>query len=120
VDEPECVAITRDLFIVPVFEGGVTKNDGADARLVDFHAFNAVGGDCALRDGVFLQNLQAGRMGRRSPRSSCWPGRTMRGHNGRAGKEACLPRALPRGVQADAGAQCPPAILRACAPVGTG
>ena len=35
-------------------------------------------------------------------------------------KEACLPRAIPRGVQADAGAQCPPAILRACAPVGMG
>jgi len=31
-----------------------------------------------------------------------------REHNGRAGKEACLPRAIPRGVQADAGAQCPP------------
>ena len=29
-----------------------------------------------------------------------------------------MPRAIPRGVQADAGAQCPPAILRACAPVG--
>ena len=62
----------------------------------------------AKREAGLSPAVQAGRLGRRPPRSSCWPGRTTREHNGRAGKEACLPRAIPRGVQADAGAQCPP------------
>ena len=62
----------------------------------------------AKREAGLSPAVQAGRLGRRPPRSSCWTERTTRGHNGCAGKEACLPRALLRGVQADAGAQCPP------------
>ena len=62
----------------------------------------------AKREAGLSPAVQAGRLGRRPPRSSCWPAAMTREHNGRAGKEACLPRAIPRGVQADAGAQCPP------------
>ena len=62
----------------------------------------------AKREAGLSPAVQAGRLGRRPPRSSCWPGRTTRGHNGCAGIEACLPRAILRGLQADAGAQCPP------------
>jgi len=59
VDEIEGVAIAADFFLVAVLEVGLAEDDGADAFLIDFNAFDAVGGDGTFDQRVFAEHFEA-------------------------------------------------------------
>lgn len=58
VDEAERLPGAPHLFLGAVAQDGGVKHDGSDTSFVHLHTLDAVGGHCALDDGMLAEDIE--------------------------------------------------------------